>query len=134
MNKLLMSIGLMFMLATGTANAASKAAEMDVASRCAVSVKLNKENSIAREFTNYVEVVDRAQREIIIDIITSYEFSIVEGQIYPNVTVEKIGIMKTPNGHLMVVFADKSDCVWSYYVFDEEDQKKFFDEITKRGA
>ncbi len=134
MNKLLMSIGLMFMLATGTANAASKAAEMDVASRCAVSVKLNKENSIAREFTNYVEVVDRAQREIIIDIITSYEFSVVEGNVYPNVTVEKIGLMKTPNDHLMVVFADKSDCVWSYYVFDEEDQKKFFDEITRRGA
>lgn len=134
MNKLLMPIGMMFMLATGTANAASKAAEMDVASRCAVSVKLNKENSIAREFTNYVEVVDRAQREIIIDIITSYEFSIVEGQIYPNVSVEKIGIMKTPNGHLMIVFADKNDCVWSYYVFDEEDQKKFFDEITRRGA
>ena len=134
MNKLLMSIGLMFLLATGNAQAASKAVEMDEPSRCAVSNKLKKENLAAREFTNYVEVIDRVQREIIIEVITAFKFTATTGQVYPNVTVEKIGVMKAPNGNLLVVFADKNDCVWSYYVFDEEDTKKFFDEITKRGA
>lgn len=132
MKPIFLALGLI--LSSTTVNATSKAVEMDEPSRCAVINKLKEENLKVRNFTNYVEVTDRVEREIIIDVITSFEFTTTTGQIYPNVTVEKIGIMKAPNGNLMVVFADKNDCVWSYYVFDKESTDKFFAEITKRGA
>lgn len=134
MNKLLMSIGLMFMMATGAANAFSRATEMDEPSRCAVGNKLSKENADARNFKSYVEVTDKAQREIIIDVITSHKFTEEIGQPYPNVTVEKIGVMQSPTGNILVIFADEHDCVWSFYVFDKEESTQFFNEITKRGA
>jgi len=132
MKSIFLALGLMF--ASTTVNAASVGVEFNVAQRCEDGNLLKEENVQARQFQKYTEITERTQLEIIIDVIASTKFDQVQGQIYPNVEVTKIGIMEAPSGALVVVFADKDNCVWSYYGFSDEDKNIFFNEIAKRGA
>lgn len=132
MKKILLALGLILTPMNAMANSAG--VEFNIAERCKPGNLLIKDNVASRNMTKFTEVTDQAQIEIIIDVITSYKFKDVVGQIYPNVEVKKIGVMESAAGTLVVVFADKDNCVWSYYNFSEEDKNIFWNEIVKRGA
>lgn len=132
MKSIFIALGLL--LSSTTVNAATVGVEFNIAQRCEPGNLLKEENVQARQFQKYTEITDQTQIETIIDVITSVKFDQVQGQIYPNVEVKKIGVMEAPSGTLLVVFADKDNCVWSYYGFSDEDKNIFFNEIAKRGA
>ena len=132
MKSIFLALGLL--LASTTVNAATVGVEFPIGQRCEDGNLLKEENVQARQFQKYTEITERVQIETIIDVITSTKFDQVQGQIYPNVEVKKIGVMEAANGSLVVVFADKDNCVWSYYGFSDEDKSIFFNEIAKRGA
>jgi len=132
MKSIFLALGLM--LSSTTVNAATVGVEFPIGQRCEDGNLLKEENVQARQFQKYTEITERVQIETIIDVITSTKFDQVQGQIYPNVEVKKIGVMEAASGALVVVFADKDNCVWSYYGFSDEDKSIFFNEIAKRGA
>lgn len=132
MKKILLALGLI--LTPISTNAATVGVEFPIGQRCEDGNLLKEENVQTRQFQKYTEITERVQIETIIDVITSTKFDQVQGQIYPNVEVKKIGVMEAANGALVVVFADKDNCVWSYYGFSDEDKSIFFNEIAKRGA
>jgi hypothetical protein len=132
MKKILLALGLILSPMNAMANSAG--VEFNVGLRCEPGNLLIKDNVATRGMQKYTEITEQTQIELIIDVITSYKFNDVVGQIYPNVEVKKIGIMESPAGTLVVVFADKDNCVWSFYNFSDEDKNIFFNEIAKRGA
>ena len=132
MKKILLALGLI--LAPVTAQAVSIGQEMQIDRRCQPDNLLTKENATKYKLNKFTEFTDPAQIAIIVDVITSVKFDQVQGQIYPNVTVEKVGVFEVGTEVLVIVFADKDNCVWSFYNFTEEDRAIFFNEVAKRGA
>lgn len=131
MKKFLLTFGLL--LAPMAAVADSRGVEVGVADRCAPENLLTKENAEINSIPTYEEVTDVEQIKALIEVIAEYKFATMAGQIYPNVVVAKIGVVKNAAGKLVVAFADKDNCVWSYYVFTGNDVNTFFNALAKKG-
>ena len=132
MKSIFLALGLL--ASTVNAQAISIGQEMQLDRRCLPENLLTKENAIKYNLNKFTEFTDPADIAAIVDVITSIKFEQVQGQIYPNVTVAKVGVFEVGTEVLVVVFADKDNCVWSFYNFTEEDKAIFFNELAKRGA
>lgn len=132
MKKFLLALGLLCMVTT--ANADSFGGEVQAGDRCATNMVLSEANAKNRNYVSYKEITDQTTIESIVAVVTGFKFARTKGQIYPNMDTKMIGMMESPDGGLIVVFADKDRCVWSFYSFTGEDVVQFFNELVRQGA
>lgn len=127
MKNILLSIALLLSLNT-SAIASSGAMEVD-GLKC--SPTLTEDNAKARGAIGYSEITDTDQIANILEALAEWKFTSESGNPWPNVDITKVGILNL-GPVMMVVVADKNNCVFANYNFEPEDFVKFI--TTVKGV
>ena len=127
MKNILLSITLLLSLNT-SALASSGAMEVD-GLKC--SPTLTEDNAKARGAIGYSEIVDTNQIANILEALAEWKFTTESGNPWPNVDIAKIGVLNLGQ-IMMIVVADKNNCVFANYNFEPEDFVKFI--ATVKGV
>ena len=127
MKNFILSFALLLSLNT-SAFAGSGAMEVD-SLKC--SPTLTEDNAKARGAIGYSEIVETDQIANILEALAAWKFTTEAGNPWPNVDITKIGVLNLGQV-MMVVVADKNNCVFANYNCEPEDFVKFI--ATVRGV